>query len=310
MLCGPRSCVVSFTHPSGGPTMNLRNPFKALTWNSLLGRSRIRPRRLRRRFAPFFRAAEVLEVRSLLSGNVVAAVSGTALTLTSDSGDNGVNVFRLDASTVEIDGTNGTTINGAATQTFALSSVSGITVNLGSGYDTYYIFSASGDPALKIGAGGVLFRGAAGGGTGDDLEVFNQSSSAMTILGSVIERGPTIGSPLIQTTSDSYFYVNSDGGPLTVGGSIIGIESGAAHSDMEAFTYTGDLTVNGSVSFTASGTDDNGKYSSVESYGTGNVLVRGSVTQNMTSSADAQNEIYTYSGTSESDIGGNVTIRG
>ena len=37
----------------------------------------------------FEQAAEILEVRSLLSGNVVAAVSSTALTLTSDSGDNG-----------------------------------------------------------------------------------------------------------------------------------------------------------------------------------------------------------------------------
>src|SRR4029077_10213357 len=134
-------------------------------------------------------------------------------------------------------------------------------------------------------------------GTGDDLEVHNDSASPMTILGNVIERGQTGGSALVQTSLNSIFYVNSNGGALTIGGSIIGIESGDAHSDMEAFTYTGDLTVNGSVSFTASGTSDGGKYSSVESYGTGNVLVRGSVTQNMTSSADAQTEIYTYSGT-------------
>jgi hypothetical protein len=95
-------------------------------------------------------------------------VSGTALTLTSDGGDHNVDVFRLDATHVEINGF-GTTINGAASQIFALSSVSGITVNLGSGFDTYNIFSAPGDPALNIGAGGILFRGAAGGGTGDDL---------------------------------------------------------------------------------------------------------------------------------------------
>ena len=183
--------------------MYLRNPFKSLTWNFIPGQSRGRAwRRVRRSFVTVFPAAEVLEVRSLLSGNVVAAVNGTALTLTSDSGDNSVNVFRLDANTVEIDGFNGTTINGAASQTFALSSVSGITVNLGSGYDTYNIFSASGDPALNIGAGGILFRGAAGGGTGDDLEVYNESSSAMTILGNVTERGQTVGSALVQTTVD------------------------------------------------------------------------------------------------------------
>src|SRR5262249_30070460 len=138
------------------PAMKLRNPFQSLSWNSLWLRSRARPRRARRRLAP---AAEILEVRSLLSGNVVAATAGTALTLTSDSGDNDVNVFRLNATTVEVDGLNGTTINGAASRTFALSSVSGITVNLGSGFDTYDIFSKSGHPALNIGAGGILFQG-------------------------------------------------------------------------------------------------------------------------------------------------------
>src|SRR5262245_13052282 len=111
--------------------MKFSNPLVSLSWLSLSRRSRGRPRRVRRRFAPVFPAAEVLEVRSLLSGNVVAAVNGTALTLTCDDGDNDVNVFRLDANTVEIEGV-GTTINGAGFVTFALSSVSGITVNLGS----------------------------------------------------------------------------------------------------------------------------------------------------------------------------------
>src|SRR5262249_16521032 len=145
-----------FPHFIGLPprvrTMKLSNPLVSLSWLSSLRRSRRRPRRVRRRYTPVFPAAEILEVRSLLSGNVAAAVNGTALTLTSDSGDNTVNVFRFDANTVEIDGV-GTTINGAGSVTFALSSVSGITVNLGSGFDSYFIFSQAGSPALNVGAG-------------------------------------------------------------------------------------------------------------------------------------------------------------
>src|SRR5262245_25307843 len=135
--------------------MKLCNPFKSLTWNSLRLGSHRRPRRLRRDFVPPC-PTEVLEVRALLSGNVVASAIGTAITLTSDGGDNGVDVFRLDATHVEIDGFNGTTINGAASKIFTLSSVFGITVNLGSGYDSYNIFSTSGSPALNIGAGGIV----------------------------------------------------------------------------------------------------------------------------------------------------------
>jgi hypothetical protein len=47
-----------------------------LTWNSLRMRSRRRPRRVYRDFAHVCRVAEVLEVRSLLSGNVVATLRG------------------------------------------------------------------------------------------------------------------------------------------------------------------------------------------------------------------------------------------
>jgi len=61
--------------------------------------------------------------------------------------------------------------------------VSGITVNVGTGYDNFDIHSASGLPALNIGLGGVLFKGS--GTDGDDLVVQNDSTSSMTILGGV-----------------------------------------------------------------------------------------------------------------------------
>src|SRR5438046_2731296 len=141
--------------------MKLSNPLKTLTWDSLFRSSRSRLRRRRTSYAPVNLAAEVLEERALLSGgNVTAlatAVAGVgSLTLTSDSGDNTAYVYRLNSTTVEVDGIGGTTINNATFATFALSTVTGITVNLGSGYDTYTIYSPSGDPALDIGAGGVL----------------------------------------------------------------------------------------------------------------------------------------------------------
>src|SRR6516165_2588797 len=105
--------------------MKFCNPLKSLTWNSLFQSSRNRRMRRRPTYAPLPVAAEVLEVRSLLSsGNVTASVVGTALTMTSDNnGDHGVECYRLDATHVEIDGDSGTTINGSASAVFTLSSV-------------------------------------------------------------------------------------------------------------------------------------------------------------------------------------------
>ena len=105
---------------------------------------------------------------------MAATVAAGVLTLTAaDASDHSVNVYRLDAGHVEIDGVAGTTINGAAFQVLNLSAVNGIRVNLGAGYDTYHIYSASGNPALNIGAGGILFQGL--GGTGDDLPLGTES---------------------------------------------------------------------------------------------------------------------------------------
>jgi hypothetical protein len=260
-------------------TMKLSNPLVSLSWLSSLRRSRRRPRRL----APVFPAAEILEVRSLLSGNVVAAVNGTALTLTSDSGDNAVDVFRLNATTVEIDGI-GTTINGAASQTFALSSVSGITVNLGSGFDIYEIFSRSGSPALNIGAGGVLFQGAAGGGMGDQLFVVNDSSSAMTIGGSVTVQGSTFHSALAHSGSNSSIFnlFTNGSGNLTVLGSVFASQSSSGSGDESNQVDTngaGNLTVLGSVFASLSSSGSGKEFNDVLTFEPGNLKVFGSVTE-------------------------------
>ena len=146
-------------------TMTLMNSFKSLTSKTSSRRSGRRVRRCVPGFAAVGDfAAEILEQRALLSANVTATVASVrgigSLTLTSDSGDDSVNVYRLDATHIEVDGLNGTTINNDPSAIFALSSVTGITVNLGSGYDQYSIFSQSGDPALNVGKGGVVFVGA------------------------------------------------------------------------------------------------------------------------------------------------------
>src|SRR5258708_15322396 len=98
--------------------MKFCNRLKSLTWNLFVkswGNRRLRRRRPN--WAPITLAAEMLEVRALLSGptaNVTAVVSGTALTLTGDNlGNHGVAVYRVDANHIEIDSMSvGTTING------------------------------------------------------------------------------------------------------------------------------------------------------------------------------------------------------
>ncbi len=236
--------------------MRLRNPLKSLTWSLLFHQSsRSRVRRRRPSYAPIGIAAEVLEVRAMLSSaNVTAAVSGTALTLTGDNnGNHSVDVYRKDSTHVEIDATAvGTTINGAASAVFTLSSVSGITVNLGSGYDSYYIFSNPGDPALNVGAGGITFQGA--GGTGDHLDVFNNTANPMSILGNVTVQGKTPGSALN--------------------------ESGSIGSALDLYTAgSGTLTVNGSVRVSQNGTGPGGQLANIFTEGAGNLSILGAVAE-------------------------------
>jgi hypothetical protein len=291
--------------------MKLRNPLKSLTWNSLFRSSRGR-RRHRPSYAPVNVAAEVLEVRALLTtANVAAAVVGTALTLSSDNnGNHSVNVYRLDATHVEIDANAvGTTINGGASAVFALSSVSGITVNVGNGYDTYSIFSKSGNLALNVGAGGVLFNGV--GGTGDNLEVFNNSTNAMTILGNVTVQGSTFGSSLTESgSSASFFDLDTEsGGSLTVGGSVSASEKGTGSGSQNNSIFTngaGTLCVAGSVTESLTQTSSGYQENDVDTDGAGNLTIGLGVTQcAMAGTNEGFNKIFTHSGTS-----GNVSIGG
>jgi hypothetical protein len=252
--------------------MNLRNPFRSLTWSSLFQSSRRSPLRRRRTSGlPINVAAEVLEVRSLLSAaNVTAAVAGTALTLTSDNnGNHSFEVHRLDATHIEVNASNpGTRINGVGSVVFNLSDVSGITVNLGSGLDSCRIYSAAGAPALNIGAGGILFQGA--GGYGDALVVSNDSSNPMSILGNVTVQGASAGKALTY--------------------------SGAGQSEFDLFTGgSGSLKVFGSVSLHEQGTGSGAQYNRIYTNGAGDLSVAGFVaeSQSETSSGCVTNEIGT-----------------
>ncbi|MBS0262867.1 MAG: hypothetical protein JSS02_13015, partial [Planctomycetes bacterium] len=246
----------------------------------------------------------------MLSGNVTvtsAAVAGVgSLTLTNDSGDNDINVYRLDATHVEIDAFGGTTINGADSAVFALSNVTGITVNLGSGFDAYNIGSNPGDPALNIGSGGILFKGASGGGAGVDLQVYNASSNAMTIRGSVTFQGPKPGSAYTETSSDhSYFYVYTDSGSghLTIGGSISAreTETSSGYFSNHVSTSDGNLNVNGSVSLAMSG--GKGFDNDIFTWGSGSISIGLDVTESMTGSdGGGYNLLHAYSGS------GNITV--
>jgi hypothetical protein len=289
--------------------MRLRNPFKSLTSNSLFHSSRNRLRRRRPGFAPITGAAEILEVRAMLSSpNVAAIVSGTALTLTSDNnGNHAVNVYRKDSTHIEVDNADGvTTINGGASAVFALSSVSGITVNLGNGYDSYDLFSKTGDPGLNVGAAGIVFK-AATGGAGNNLRVYNESSADMTIGGNIIVQGSCPGTPLIHTSSaTSYVDVFTySTGSLTVNGNVAAAETSTSSGRQYNYLRTdaaGNLTVTGAVSFVVSG-GSGYQESGVGADGTGSLTVGLGVTESGTGSpGGTTNYLYINNGD------GNVTV--
>ena len=246
-------------------------------------------------------------------GDVAVAISGTSLTLTSDnSGNHTVNVYRLDANNIEVDGVAGTTINGASSQVFGFSNLFGITVNVGYGYDKYDIFSKSGYPALNVGCGGVVFQG--GGGTGDDLEVFNASTNAMSILGNITVQGTAFHNgfnPLIQsgTVLSSFTLKSTNSGSLTVCGSVAitlqGTGSGGQSTSIMTVSQGG-LNILGSVTESLTQTNSGSLTNQVASNGPGNVAIGGCIMQTANAaSGSVENDVEV-----ESSSLGNLTVGG
>ncbi|MBS0267260.1 MAG: hypothetical protein JSS02_35375, partial [Planctomycetes bacterium] len=260
--------------------MKINNVLKSLSWNSLLRAARKSSlRRSRTNWSlSALVAVDVLEPRSMLSGptaNVTAAVSGPNIVLSSDNtGNHSINVFRLNATTVEVDAVAGT-VNGKSSVLLNISTVTGITVNLGNAYDTYNIYSKSGSPALNVGIGGITFQGA--GGTGNDLRVHNDSANAMSIIGNVTVQGTTVGSWLTQSgSSSSYFglYTNSTGS-LTLQNNVSVALKATGTENISSEIYTGaagNLSILGAVTqkqTLTTGVGENGIFSG----GTGNLTI-------------------------------------
>jgi hypothetical protein len=247
--------------------MRLCNIWKSLTWNSLLSR---RNRHLRRRpaLAPCCLAAEVCEDRRLLSGTVNVVQSGNSLTLTADANHTAgstptFELHRINATTVQVDDAGSGTLiakNGAfgsagAVQTFSISSVANVTVNLGTGYDTFSMFDLST-------LGNVTIKGKTGAGAlGSDVEIYSNSAD-VTIGGSIIE---SLG---LQTGANHNKYnIDAAGGHnFTVNGNIAisdahsGVSGNPSDADTDvkilsdAGSSSNNLLVKGAVSVSMKGT--------------------------------------------------------
>jgi hypothetical protein len=146
---------------------------------------------------------EVLEDRTLLSGNVVAKNSAGVLTIT---GDNGDNMYRIDQThnlgvpTLSVTGI-ATAINGMknGTANFPLSSVKEIDISEGNGRNTVSLgeragFSIPGNLLINAGsnankfslegitAGGIGFDGTKGAGTGADTVDYDMVITPTSVI--------------------------------------------------------------------------------------------------------------------------------
>lgn len=239
-------------------------------WNSLFGRSH----RLRRkpshagRFG--FVAAEVLEFRELLSvanPGVTLSVQGTSLTLSSTDIDNpNVTVTRSGTSVV-VSGLNGTQItlgkNVAATQSVVIPSVSNLTINLGTGNDTFAIFGlgttgnitingqSSGMANVSISAGSpnVVIGGSIQANFGSEAATFSLFGSSngggsLTVKGSVsVSEG---GAGIKQVNLYGPPANNPNGGKLNISGDVSVLDIGNGQSGLR---IDDGVTIGGNVSF-------------------------------------------------------------
>lgn len=337
--------------------MRLLNPLKALTWKSLSRSSRNRLRRRQPGFAPMTVAAEVLEQRALLSNsaNLTVTASGT-ITLTSNTVSNNfehVNIeltYNAGTHTVEFTSYDGTTLhyNNNSTDytddfvdvSFGFSDPKAITVNLGGGHDTFYI------DGVKT-QGNITFTGPdSGAGTSDgwDVEVFNDTGTAMVVNTSNAANGGIIANLGTATSYNSHFEVYNDStGGLTVKGSIsvtdsadsvalynevyndgsagmtvtgkvTMIASGGSYLSNHIDTYdnSGSLTINGNVKLTTSGDAEFGQYSSIFTNGNGDgsgaLWIKGNVSITSSGGAYSDNELYTYNNGGTLTVNGSVAI--
>lgn len=248
--------------------MKLCNSLKSLSWSSLLRRSAYRLRRRPRTWGGPW-SGEVLEQRALLAANVNLSVVAGAITMSAtDGGNHSIGVQRVSSTDVEFSaglGSQITYLGLVHTSPFdvAIPVVLGVTVNLGTGNDTYSIHNLST-------LGNITFNGNSAGERGADLNVFSDASN-MFIGGSVIFN---VGNQTGVPDPSQNVFTNGTGN-LTIAGSILVTESGPAPDSTSVFTNsTGSLQVFGSVLIDQSGNSTGGKSVSLFAGG-GSVTVSG-----------------------------------
>ncbi|MGE5195133.1 MAG: hypothetical protein ACM3U2_21785, partial [Deltaproteobacteria bacterium] len=241
--------------------MKLVNPWKFLFRPS-------RPR-LRRRPHDFGAIpslmAEVLEVRRLLSSaapqvslTTVATAAGIDVTLASTDIDNPNVTVSRSGNFVVFAGTNGTQItytnNGSTgtTQTLAIPTVSNLTVNLGTGIDSFTI------SGLNV-VGNIAINGKKSGNA--DVAIFAAASN-VTVGGSILAN---FGSEAVAFSVFGSFNPGSGGGGnMTVNGNVTVNEAGAGNKQVNLFgppannASGGKLAIRGGVSVVDTGSGQSG----------------------------------------------------
>ena len=144
----------------------------------------------------------------------------------------------------------------------------------------------------------------------EDLEVSNQSSNPMTILGSVTVGGSKAGSPLdLVGSGASEFEVHTNSsGSLAIDGSVSFIESGTSSESNQIYTDgTGDLTIGRGVTENVGTGDSMVTDNDIYTAGAGGITIGGSVTQTAAATSMSENVIDTNPQRGNIAIGGSVT---
>lgn len=135
---------------------------------------------------------EALEGRSLMAGDVFAAVEGSLLLVEGDNLDNQVTIAQTAAGDVVVSGQNGTTINGLPSVRFVRPALNAAEVRLGSGNDTVVLrgVQLTNDLFVDLGAGNdrLTTVAAAPVTVGANASIYGESGNDTVVLNSLTVR--------------------------------------------------------------------------------------------------------------------------
>ncbi len=171
---------------------------------------------------------EALEGRSLMAGDVFAAVEGSLLLVEGDNLDNQVTIAQTAAGDVVVSGQNGTTINGLPSVRFVRPALNAAEVRMGSGNDTLVLrgVQLTNDLFVDLGAGNdrLTTVAAAPVTVGANASIYGESGNDTVVLNSL-------------TVREDLFI---DGG---IGRDVVNITDAAVVEDIGIFTGAGDDVV-------------------------------------------------------------------